>query len=190
MNRSFAFLLGPGLLLLAGCAAVGPAPTPNTPAVATPSQPHVPSTTDTQDGSAQSRPVPGGEAGTAGDLPGAVAEPSTLPPVSGNRAVVALLDRAHRDAGTGRPEAAGATLERALRIEPRNARLWHELAQLRLAQGQYAQAIALAQKSNSFAATQRRLQAMNWRVIAQSRIAQGQAEEGQKALALASELER
>jgi len=104
--------------------------------------------------------------------------------------VVALLDRAHRDAGTSRPEAAGATLERALRIEPRNARLWHELAQLRLTQGQYAQAIALAQKSNSFAASQRRLQAMNWRVIGQARIAQGQIEDGQKALTLAADLER
>ncbi|MDP3702311.1 MAG: tetratricopeptide repeat protein [Hylemonella sp.] len=185
-------------LLLAACASVGTAPPPAPgaggmtlpqtpgPAVAADRDSAVPTSPGL---STQTSPVPGSDAGPASDLP-AAAEPPPLPPVSGNRAVIALLDRAQQDTVTGRPEAAGATLERALRIEPRNARLWHELAQLRLAQGQYAQSIALAQKSNSFAATQRRLQAMNWRVIAQSRIAQGNAAEGQKALALASELER
>jgi len=38
-------------------------------------------------------------------------------PVSENRAVIALLDRARLDNGTGQREAAGASLERALRIE-------------------------------------------------------------------------
>src|SRR5512139_3817794 len=172
MKRLSEFLLWAGLALLAGCAGVstGP-PTAPTAGVALP-QEHAPAGAASPDMSAQTSPVPGSDTGSATDIPGA-GEPPPLPPVSGNRAVIALLDRAHLDAGAGRPDAAGATLERALRIEPRNARLWHELAQLRLAQGQYAQAVALAQKSNSFAGTQRRLQAMNWRVIAQARIAQG-----------------
>lgn len=201
MTRYFERLLVAAVpLLLAACASVGTAPPPAPGADAggmTLPQASGPAGVATRDSavptspglSTQTSPVPGSDAGPASDLP-AAAEPPPLPPVSGNRAVVALLDRAQHDTVTGRPEAAGATLERALRIEPRNARLWHELAQLRLAQGQYAQSIALAQKSNSFAATQRRLQAMNWRVIAQSRIAQGNAAEGQKALALAFELER
>lgn len=190
MKRISAFLLGAALLLLAGCASVGTAPPP-APAVGgvTLPQAPVPAGSVTQDPAAQTSPVQGSEGAQVSDIPGA-AEPPPLPPVSGNRAVVALLDRAQVDAGAGRPVAAGATLERALRIEPRNARLWHELAQLRLAQGQYAQAIALAQKSNSFAGTQRRLQAMNWRVIGEARIAQGNAEAGQKALKLATELEQ
>lgn len=192
MKRTSEFLLVAALLLLAGCASVGTAPPP-APSVGvgavTPPQEPVPAGSATQDPAVQTSPVQSGDAGQASDIPGA-AEPPPLPPVSGNRAVIALLDRAQLDAGAGRPVAAGATLERALRIEPRNARLWHELAQLRLAQGQYAQAVALAQKSNSFAGTQRRLQAMNWRVIGQARIAQGHAEAGQKALTLAAELEQ
>ena len=40
-------------------------------------------------------------------------------------------------------------LERALRIEPRNPSLWHELAGVRLLEGHYEQADSLAQRSNS-----------------------------------------
>ncbi|MCZ8251385.1 MAG: tetratricopeptide repeat protein [Hylemonella sp.] len=188
MKRYPAYVLAAALLLLAGCASVDTSP----PAPAgEPSPARVPDPTviAPPDASAQTRPVPGGEGVPGAELP-AAAEPPPLPPASGNRAVIALLDRAQADAGAERPDAASATLERALRIEPRNARLWHELAQLRLAQGQYAQAIALAQKSNSFAGAQRPLQALNWRVIGEARIAQGNADAGQKALNRAAALEQ
>lgn len=118
---------------------------------------------------------------------GVIAEPG--PPVSENRAVIALLDRARLDQGAGQREAAGASLERALRIEPRNPWLWHELAQLRLAQGQYAQAISIAHKSISFAARDRRLQALNWRVIGNARVAQGNAAGAEEAFSKAAEFE-
>ncbi len=95
------------------------------------------------------------------------------PAMSDNKAVIALLDRAQTDNVAGRREAADSALERALRIEPRNPWLWHQLAQLRLAQGQYAQAITMARKSNSFAANQSSVQAANWQVIGQARAAQG-----------------
>lgn len=109
--------------------------------------------------------------------------------MSGNRAVIALLDRAQLDNEAGRREAAGASLERALRIEPRNAWLWHELAQLRLAQGQYAQAITLAQKSISFG-RERRLQALNWRLIGNARVAQGDSSGAEQAFKLGAEFEQ
>lgn len=115
--------------------------------------------------------------------------PETRPVMSGNRAVIALLDRARLDSEAGKRGSAGASLERALRIEPRNAWLWHELAQLRLAQGQYAQAITLAQKSTSFA-RDRRLQALNWKVIGDARIAQGDPAGAEQAFGVAAELER
>ncbi len=124
-------------------------------------------------------------------LPGQVAvEPVPKALVSGNQAVLALLDRARLDTGAGQREAAGASLERALRIEPRNAWLWHELAQLRLDQGQYAQAISVAQKSISFAGRERHLQALNWRVIGNARVAQGSSSEAEQAFKLATELEQ
>ena len=144
MQRYPAYFLAAALLLLAGCASVGTAP-PAPVGEASPARVPDPTVIAPPDASAQTSPVPGGEGVPGAELP-AAAEPAPLPPASGNRAVIALLDRAQADAGAGRPDAASATLERALRIEPRNARLWHELAQLRLAQGQYAQAISLAAK--------------------------------------------
>lgn len=117
--------------------------------------------------------------------------PEQPPPVmSDNRAVIALLDLARTDNEAGRHEAAGASLERALRIEPRNPWLWYELAQLRLTQGQYEQAISLARKSNSFAGQDRRLQALNWRAIGDARVAQGDSSGAEQALKQAAELEQ
>jgi predicted Zn-dependent protease len=107
--------------------------------------------------------------------------------MSGNPAVIALLDRAQTDNATGQREAAGASLERALRIEPRNSWLWQELAQLRLTQGQYAQAISLAQKSISFAGRDHRLLALDWRVIGDARVAQGNSAGAEQAFKLATE---
>jgi tetratricopeptide (TPR) repeat protein len=121
---------------------------------------------------------------------GIIVEPVPKSVMSGNPAVIALLDRARLDTESGQREAAGASLERGLRIEPRNAWLWLELAQLRLAQGQYAQAIALARKSISFAGRERRLLALDWRVIGNARVAQGNAAEAEQAFKLATELER
>jgi predicted Zn-dependent protease len=119
----------------------------------------------------------------------ATAAPELPPPVmSGNRAVIALLDLAHTDNEAGRREAAGASLERALRIEPRNPWLWHQLAQLRLTQGQYQQAISLARKSNSFAGHQSRVQAENWQVIGNARVAQGDSAGAEQAFKLAADL--
>jgi len=115
-------------------------------------------------------------------------EPVQRSAMSGNRAVIALLDRAETDTASGQREAAGASLERALRIEPRNPWLWLELAQVRLAQGQYAQAITLARKSNSFARKQIRVQAENWQVIGKARVAQGDTTGAEQAFKLSAEL--
>jgi len=131
---------------------------------------------------------------------GATAAPGIQPPgggviiapvpqtaMSSNRAVIALLDQAQTDNGAGHREAADASLERALNIEPRNPWLWHQLAQLRLAQGQYAQAITLAGKSNSFAASRNDVQAANWQVIGQARVAQGDPAGAEQAFKRASD---
>ena len=110
-------------------------------------------------------------------------EPAPLPPpVSGtaipappaeNSAVIALMERADRQYQTRDLDAAAASLERALRIEPRNALLWHRLAAVRLDLGQQDQAIQLANKSNSLAGGDRGLQARNWQLIANARRAKG-----------------
>lgn len=100
----------------------------------------------------------------------AVVQPTRpRPAASSNPAVVTLLDRAHSQSAAGELEQAGASLERALRIEPRNALLWQELAQVRLDLGLYRQAESLAAKSNGFAAGNRLLRGENWRIIGQAR---------------------
>ena len=91
----------------------------------------------------------------------------------GNPAVIALLDGAASYVGSGELDKAAGSLERALRIEPRNAGIWHDLGQIRLHQGQYQQAESIATKSNSLAGNDRGLKKRNWQLIAAARRAAG-----------------
>jgi hypothetical protein len=120
--------------------------------------------------------------------------PADLPPAEitreGNQAVVALLDSADKYVKGGQLDKAGAALERALRIEPRNAGIWHDLAQIRLHQGQYQQAESLASKSNNLASGNRALQSRNWKLISVARKAGGNAAGAEEAEAQASLLSR
>ena len=98
------------------------------------------------------------------------------PPHKESVAVAGVMDTARSEAAAGNLANAAASLERAIRIEPRNPRLWHELARVRLKQGQYAQAESVAARSNSWAGDDRSLRAENWRLIAESRRARGDDE--------------
>ena len=86
-----------------------------------------------------------------------------------NTAVAGLMESARADSAAGRLPNAAASLERALRIEPRNARLWQELARVRLQQRDFAQAESLAQRSNTYAGGDSALRAENARIIEQAR---------------------
>ena len=110
------------------------------------------------------------------------------PPASENVAVLSLVQNARADSGAGRLANAGATLERALRIEPRNPRLWQELARVRLKQGEFAQAESVAVRSNSWAGADAALRAENWRLIAESREARGDTVGARDALDTASRM--
>jgi len=117
-----------------------------------------------------------------------------LPPAEitrdGNQAVVALLESADKYVKSNQLDKAGAALERALRVEPRNAGIWHDLAQIRLHQGQYQQAESLASKSNNLAGGNRTLQARNWKLIGSARKALGNATGADEAEARASQFSR
>jgi predicted Zn-dependent protease len=106
-----------------------------------------------------------------------------------NIAIASLLEGARTDAAAGRLTNAAASLERALRIEPRNPHLWQELARVRLKQGDYAQVESVAARSNSWAGGDHALRAENWRLIAQAREARGDAA-GAKAALEAAERQR
>ncbi|MBL1278398.1 MAG: tetratricopeptide repeat protein [Ectothiorhodospiraceae bacterium] len=87
-----------------------------------------------------------------------------------SRAVKTLLAKADTQASHAHFERAAALIERALRIEPRNAHLWHRLASVRLQQGKYAQAESLAQKSSSLAKGNEELQQRNLELIDAARM--------------------
>jgi len=67
------------------------------------------------------------------------------------KAVQVLQRRAADQRAAGQLVAAAGSLERALRIEPRNPVLWNQLAHVRMEQKQYHLASGLAAKSNAFA---------------------------------------
>ena len=128
--------------------------------------------------------VIGGCAVVQQPAPVSAPEPAPAPPAARTEsaAIAGLLDGARADAAAGRLTNAAASLERALRIEPRNPRLWQELARVRLKQGEYAQAESTAARSNSWAGGDNRLRAENWRLIAQAREARGDAAGARAAL--------
>jgi len=134
----------------------------------------------------------GGCAGAQYSAPGSApaTAPAPAPPAHAeNIAIASLMESARADTATGRLANAAASLERALRIEPRNPRLWQELARVRLKQGDYAQVESTAARSNSWARDDAALRAENWRLIAQAREARGDAA-GAKAALEAAERQR
>jgi tetratricopeptide (TPR) repeat protein len=105
-----------------------------------------------------------------------------------NPTVVSLLDQARQQSAAGDEGRAARTLEAALRIEPRNARLWNQLARVRLDQGQYAQAANLAAKANALAGADNRLKADNWDIIARARQQLGDSRGAREAAQQAQQL--
>jgi Flp pilus assembly protein TadD len=87
-----------------------------------------------------------------------------LPPAAGT-----LASQAEQQRQTGDYAGAAATLERSLRIAPREAYLWNRLARVRMEQGLSAQAGQLASRSNDLAGAQSTIKQDNWRIIAESR---------------------
>jgi len=88
-------------------------------------------------------------------------------------AVLALMQEAEVNRAGGRLDNAAATLERAIRIQPRNPELWRQLAAIRLQQGQPGMAEDLAKKSNVLAKGNRLLTQQNWSLIAEARRLKG-----------------
>ena len=95
--------------------------------------------------------------------------------------IAALMTDAEQYSNQGKTEQAIATIERALRIEPKNALLWHQLAAIRMQQQQWQQAIAMARKSNALAGGNTRLKSDNWALIAAAYDALGNKEKANEA---------
>lgn len=89
--------------------------------------------------------------------------------------VLALLTTAQQQQGGGDLNGAASSLERAQRIAPREPQVLYRLAEVRLAQGDAAQAEQFARRGLSYAAGRPALQASLWELIAQARERQGDA---------------
>lgn len=87
--------------------------------------------------------------------------------------VLALLTTAQQQQGSGDYNGASSSLERAQRIAPREPQVLYRLAQVRLAQGDAAQAEQLARRALTYANGRPDLQVGLWNIIAQAREKQG-----------------
>ncbi|MFK0096274.1 tetratricopeptide repeat protein [Pseudomonas sp. NPDC090592] len=87
--------------------------------------------------------------------------------------VLALLTTAQTQQGSGDFNGAASSLERAQRIAPREPQVLYRLAQVRLSQGDPAQAEQLARRALTYANGRPSLQAELWNTIAQAREKQG-----------------
>ena len=154
------------LLQLGACTPTNVTPIVNVTPSPPPSEPAVAATAPAPEPEPAAAPAIKTPARPAPKLPPAYSEAQTTT----HPAVLALLSEATRQENDGDLEIAAAKLERALRIEPRNAVLWHHLASVRLRQGQNQLAASLAQKSNSFAAHDNELIERNKRIIEEARV--------------------
>ena len=89
--------------------------------------------------------------------------------------VLALLTAARQQESNGDLNGANASLERAMRIAPREPQVLYRLAQVRLSQGDAAQAEQLARRGLAYASGRPSLQAGLWELVAQAREQQGDA---------------
>ena len=131
--------------------------------------------------------VGGAAAGTAGSSTGSSTGGSSVlqPDEQLSGPVLALLTTARQQEGSGDLNGANASLERAMRIAPREPQVLYRLAQVRLRQGDAAQAEQLAQRGLTYASGRPALQAGLWELVAQARDAQGNSAGAEQARQLA-----
>ena len=101
-------------------------------------------------------------------------------------AVSALALAANQNSKSGNIESATTTIERAIRIEPRNATLYYKLALLRLKQSKPRLAEDLAKKAALLASNDVQLKKHSWLLVARAREMQGDLKGSKEARAKAN----
>lgn len=102
-------------------------------------------------------------------------EPGRASPV-----VSRLMASASQQQQRGEWDGAASSLERALRIEPRNASLWSKLAEVKFEQRDWSAAIQLAAKSNTLSGSNEQLRRRNWYLMANAHEALGNTDAASK----------
>jgi Flp pilus assembly protein TadD len=88
--------------------------------------------------------------------------------------------KANEALAAGHADKAEMLLERALRIEPRNALLWHLLGQSKYAQGDFAQAVQFCRKSESLAGNNTKLREYNRSLLQKAYRKMGNTEQAER----------
>lgn len=173
------------IALLGGCSLFAPPerveppePVPHLP----PAQPAAPA------------PVRAPELPAASAAPAPAPQPAPVlpgPPVSTRHyqlgpATNALVTQAHGASMKGDNLTAMSTLERAVRIEPRNPLVWIEIAKVRLASGEAPQAESVARKAVALSEGDLRTSGEAWKQVAAALRAQGKNPEAAAADARAN----
>jgi outer membrane biosynthesis protein TonB len=160
-------------LALSGCSLVAPPPAPTrapTP-IPAPAPPR-----PAAEPAPEAVPTPVPEA-----TPAPAPAPTPAPPPTRTYrlgpATQSLVTQSRGQAQAGDLDGAAATLDRAIRIEPRNPLLWIELAKVDLARKDARQAENYGRKALSLATGDRNAQAQASRVIADALKAQGRTQE-------------
>jgi hypothetical protein len=171
------FVVGSLLLILAACTTVNPYTPPATVTKPAPPKEQTGAGVEVQ----PAPPIAPGE------------PPQPLPPANTrsynlNAATRALASQAETQRKGKHFMQAAATLERALRIEPNNPLLWLAYGELRMDEGNYAQAENMGRKAVTSASGDPRTQSNAWRLIADSLKARDKNNEAQQAYARANAL--
>lgn len=87
-----------------------------------------------------------------------------------------LLADAKQAMKMGQFDQAEIYIERALRISPRDAAIWHAMGQVKYGQNNHGQSVQFCLKSNSLAGRDTHLIRQNWKLIEQSYRRMGQIE--------------
>lgn len=90
-----------------------------------------------------------------------------------SEAMTRMLRKAENQLDRNQPDAAFDTLEQALSMDGRDPLVWHLMAKARLAQGRYRQAVSLAKKSDSLAASHPEIKKKNAALIRKAQASQG-----------------
>ena len=129
------------------------------------------------------------DAGTAGETPAAGDTGMARSTTQLSPAMADLISRADAAIDQQRWPDASALLERALRVNPKQAEAWTRMAVVKLGTGNPEQSIQMARKSNRHARDSRSLMAYNWLLISRAHEQLGQSAQAQTALQKSRQLE-
>lgn len=122
------------------------------------------------------RPAPTPDSRAAGDVDSVLAAPGL------SAAMSDLLGRADRAIQQRQWSVASGMLERALRIDPKQAQAWTRMALVKLGENNPQQGIHMAKKSNRYARNNKPLMAYNWALIARAHEQLGMSAAAQQAM--------